>query len=58
MHATADAGLTVAFTSDVIALRRGAAVAIFTCTRFDARRDDLNLGPVLAIAATRLAALS
>ena len=46
VHATADAGLTVAqLTSDVIAVRRGAAVAIVTYTRFDARRDELRLGP-------------
>lgn len=58
VHATADAGLTVAVTSDVIAVRRGAAVAIVTYTRFDARRDELRLGPLVATAAARLAAVS
>ena len=58
LHATADAGLTVGLTSDVIAVRRGAAVALVTYTRFDARRDDLRLGPLAATAAARLAAVS
>ena len=58
VHATADAGLTVGLTSDVIAVRHGAAVAIVTYTRFDARRDKLRLGPLVATAAARLAAVS
>jgi hypothetical protein len=58
VHATADAGITVGLTSDVIAVRRGAAVAVVTYTRFDARRDDLHLGPLAATAAARLAAVS
>jgi hypothetical protein len=58
VHATADAGIAVALTSDVIAVRRGAAVAIVTYTRFDARRDGLRLGPLVAAVAAHLAAVS
>ncbi len=58
VHATAHAGITVALTSDVIAVRRGAAVAIVTYTRFDPRRDELRLGPLVATAAAHLAAVS
>lgn len=48
----------VGLTSDVIAVRRGAAVALVTDNRFDARRDELRLGPLAATAAARLAAVS
>ena len=58
VHATADAGITVALISDVIAVHRGAAVAIVTYTRFDARRDDLRLDALVATAAARLAAVA